>query len=110
MIINCETCGKEFKIKPSRFKKNKHHNCSRECLGKMNSKLHSQKVITSCNNCGKDIEYKKSHFEKIKNHTCSIKCSGALRKELYKEDQNPNSLKLTKYEKYFWDRVKNLST
>lgn len=106
MIINCETCGKPFDIKPSRFKKNKHHNCSRECLGKMNSKLQSKKITTNCVNCGKEIKYKKSHFEKTKNHTCSRTCTGEFRKKLYKGDGNPKSLKLTKYEMYFWSRVK----
>ena len=37
MIINCENCHKEFKIRPSRFKRNNSHSCSKKCRNKIDS-------------------------------------------------------------------------
>ena len=104
--VKCEVCGKEFYVNPSRLKKNKHHTCSRECSGKLNSKLQSKKVKTNCKNCGKALFYKLSHFKQIANHTCSYKCSAAIKKEKYKGQDNPRSLGLNERERMFWDRAK----
>lgn len=108
-LINCEECNKEFKITPSRLKKNKHHTCSKSCLGKLSSRLHSKKVKTTCTVCNKEILYKQSHFKQVANHTCSKECMGKLRKDLYKGKDNPKALKLTDFEKIFWKRVSDIS-
>jgi len=106
MLVNCHNCNKEFKIKPSRFKKNKTHCCSIKCGSVISSKRQTQKIETNCTVCNKKVKYKKSHFNKIKNHTCSYKCSAKLKIILYKDHGNPNSLKLDKYDMFFWSRVK----
>lgn len=102
--VTCEVCGKIFYINPSRFK-NKHHTCSTECMGKLNSELYSKKIKTNCVCCGKEIFYKKHKFSQIKHHTCSRSCRNEMIKTLYKGDENPRALKLNKIEKFFYDRI-----
>ncbi len=107
MKVNCETCNNEFKITPTRLK-NKHHTCSRKCLGILSSKLHSQKIKTFCKICNKDLFYKQSHYKQISNHTCSRKCSSILRAKLYGGVKNPNYKNFTLIERFFHERVCNL--
>lgn len=72
MIIKCEVCGKEIYIRPSHYKREKHHFCSRECFGiwergennpvwKNNNK--------KCLYCGKNFKPKK-HSQQF----CNMKC------------------------------------
>ena len=61
--VNCEVCNKVFHINPARLKKNNHHTCSRKCMGKLFSKIHSKKIIKKCEVCGKEVFYKKSKIK-----------------------------------------------
>jgi dUTP pyrophosphatase len=101
--VYCETCNKEFYISPGRMK-NKHHTCSKECLGALSSKLHSQKAKRNCVICNKELFYKQSASKNIKNPTCSRKCRGELNKTLYLGQNNPKALKLTPEEKVWWKK------
>lgn len=106
-IFNCETCRKEIYINPSRLK-NKHHTCSRVCLGIFSSKLQSQKIKTECKFCKKEIFYKQSHFKKIRNHTCSLQCNFSLMKLTRSGKQNSNFKNRTNEEKFFHKKCLNL--
>lgn len=108
MIVKCETCKKPFNITLSRQRKNKHHTCSKRCLGELSSKLSSSKVTVSCVICSKEIKYKQSHIKQISNPTCSRLCSGMMRSKSYNKDNNPRSLKLTDFERFFWDKATDL--
>lgn len=89
--VNCEICSKLFYVNPSRLKKNNHHTCSKQCLGRLSSKLYSKKIKTECVVCKKQIFYKKSHFKKIKNHTCSKKCMNKNKSIVNMGRNNPNT-------------------
>ena len=104
MEVNCYNCHKKMIITPSRLK-NKVHNCSKQCMGITNSKIHSKKIITQCIICNKTIQYKQSHFKKIANHTCSHLCSAKQKKIINKGNGNPRSLKLSKEDRYFWNKA-----
>lgn len=106
--VNCETCGVEFKISQSRFSKNKYHNCSKKCLGIMNSKRYSTKITTHCRICKNSILLKPSHFLGENKHCCSRTCSAKLNTVLYSGNGNPRSLKLSKLEKYFWEKAQDI--
>lgn len=89
--VNCEVCGKLFYVTPTRLKKNKHHTCSKNCLGLLSSKLYSKKIKTKCIVCESEIYYKKSHFKKIKHPTCSNSCKNKNQSLIYKGRKNPNT-------------------
>lgn len=104
--VECEVCMIQFYINPSRFK-NKHHTCSKKCLGVLSSKLQSKKVITNCNVCDKEIEYKLSHFKQIQYHTCSAKCRSVLMRTVYRGENNPKAVKLTKEDRWFSEKCQD---
>lgn len=102
--ITCFNCGKNFKITPTRLKKNKVHTCSRKCLGEYNSKMYNKKIKTNCRICDREIFYKQSAFKKIKDPTCSIKCSAKMKQINMKGSGNPKALNLSEEERYFWNK------
>lgn len=104
--IKCETCNKEFYVTPSRLQKNKHHTCSKSCLGKLFSKLHSRKIETKCIICDEAVFYKKSHFKEVAYPTCSRFCAAKSKSLRMKGKDNPRSLKLTTIERLFWNKTK----
>lgn len=106
MIVNCEICTKEVKIAPSRLK-NKHHTCSKQCMGILSSTLYSKKVQVKCSFCDNRIFYKKSHIKDILYPTCSRKCSAKIRSVVYTKTNNPRSLKLSDIERFFWEKAKD---
>lgn len=109
-VIPCEVCSKEFKITPTRLRKNKHHTCSKKCGGVLASRLRSRKIKTNCTNCGKEILYKQSHLKKIKYPACSRECTYQVKKEQYKGICNPNAnAKMTELEALFYKRCLNLA-
>lgn len=70
---NCDYCGKEFKITPSRLQKHldgevKHLYCSKECVTKGQTK----KVINVCEWCGKEYEICNA-FKDVQKF-CSVDC------------------------------------
>jgi dUTP pyrophosphatase len=107
MQVNCHNCGKEFKVTPSRFKRNKTHCCSKECMGIISSKRQSRKVKTNCTVCDNVIYYKKSHFKEIAYPTCSRVCAAKSKSERQKGRSNPNALRLTPLQRFMWDRCLN---
>jgi len=76
MIIKCDYCNKEFYQKPSCFKKNKTHCCSKKCADKIKG---SCEVV--CNNCGKIFKKGYSVKQKSNRHFCNIECQ----KEFFKK-------------------------
>ena len=63
-IFNCEYCGKEEFVNPSRAIR--YLCCSVECLGKYNSKRYSEKVTCTCPVCGKEFQVKPSREARVK--------------------------------------------
>lgn len=109
VVVNCEVCRKEIRIAPGRFKKNKHHTCSKSCLGVLSSKIHSTKVSVKCKICNSDIKLKPSHAKKIKNPTCSRACVSKWRSAFNRGSNNPNYKDLTSIEKVFFTRASNIA-
>lgn len=81
MYFNCEICGKESYIRPSHFKRRKHHYCSKECAaigqqGENNpfykSGKYSANIKKKCVVCGKMF------FKKGDSVTCSKECFAKL--------------------------------
>ena len=68
----CETCGKEFYVKPKDFNRRKF--CSNACVGKYNAKMRKKRVKKICCVCGKEYEVTPSRAEK--SITCSRGCQG----------------------------------
>ena len=54
MKCKCDFCGKEFNIKPSQFKKNKTHCCSKDCSYKLKQILYKGKNNPNYGNRGSD--------------------------------------------------------
>ena len=85
--VKCAECGKIEYVSPSRAKKYKC--CSRECIGKYNSRKYSEKVVLTCPICGEKYECQRS---KINHHrTCGNKsCSSAWRSMTRQGKNNSN--------------------
>lgn len=107
ITVHCKICNIEFAITPSRLK-NKNHTCSKECMGKLFSKLSSRKIETNCDICGKQIYYKLSAFKKRKHHTCSHECHAKLKSKIIHGKHNPNALNFTTEERFFWKKYLQL--
>ena len=85
--VVCAECGKHEFVFPSRAKK--YVCCSRNCLGKHNSKRYNQKVELECPICGKKYLVKKSHINK--HRTCgNTSCSSKWRSINNTGKGNPN--------------------
>lgn len=110
MEYNCDNCGKIFNITPQRFKKNSTHTCSSKCAGVIASIRYSNKLETKCAICDNIIHLKPSHFNGHGKHCCSRSCSSKLNSIRFSGQGNPKSLKLTKLEKYFWDKSKDIQS
>lgn len=104
--LDCEICETQFYAAPSRLIKNKHHTCSRKCTGILQKRIQSRKISVPCFICEKVIEYKKSHLKDIAYPTCSYICAAKIRSVTYSKTNNPRSLKLNDYDRYFWERAK----
>ena len=78
LVIQCEYCGKEFDCIPSRYKKAKHHYCSKQCQGKARKKANKSNpdyYNCECVVCGKKFHLKPYHLNKYSTHTCSPECT-----------------------------------
>lgn len=102
--VICEYCGKPFYKKYSRLIKDKHHCCSKECMGNLRKLLYSGENNPNYNNRKeRTIDYIQGHKYydiHVKNHPFSHKCHNIG--EYYKEhrfvvEQNYNLFD----EKYF---------
>ena len=74
MLINCEYCNKEYYIRPSHFKRKKHHFCSRDCYGKWESGANNpswKDNYIRCPICGEEFKPKDKNTK-----YCSRKCMG----------------------------------
>lgn len=72
IIKECDWCGKEFKVNPSR--KDSASYCSRDCYNtaKMNGEFEGEKIEMTCQNCGKKYKVFPSRSERTK--YCSREC------------------------------------
>ena len=78
MFINCENCGREFWCSPSRWEKNKHHCCSRECIKQVLQRERERQkdyFNCTCEVCGKKFHQKPYHANLYQGHTCSKECN-----------------------------------
>jgi dUTP pyrophosphatase len=107
--VTCAVCETPFKIWQSRALKNKVHCCSRACSGIKYSLRASQKVTVSCVICKKELKYKQSAIKQIANPTCSYLCNRAMSRIRNAGTSNPKALRLSLYDRHFWDRAKSLS-
>lgn len=92
LIIQCEQCGKEIKIKPSLYKAAEHHFCNNECYRKWrsdeNNPLCNNKEIL-CEYCKKSIKRAKSLIERRNHHFCSQECRGKWQSENINGENSP---------------------
>ncbi len=70
VVVECATCGKSFKRKPSRLNF-KNYYCSKECEYKG---MVTRQVII-CDFCGNEFEKTLSQIQRSRRHFCSYKCS-----------------------------------
>jgi len=70
MIVNCETCNKDFNKDLNSIKKSKHNFCSIDCK---HAWQQSNKVEFKCDVCNKEFYVPKSKSHG-KNHYCSKEC------------------------------------
>ncbi len=104
----CEICEIELKISPSRDRRNRHHTCSKQCMGKLSSMLNSRKIAKPCSQCKKIVYYKKSAVKDKLHFFCSRSCQTLLQKQLYKGRGNPRSLNMSSEDYFFYTRTKEL--
>ena len=84
LTIKCEWCGKEFQCYPSRFKNNKHHCCSKECINNLQKQIRESNpnyYNCTCYICGKKFHLKPYIKNKSQHVTCSKKCDKEYKKE-----------------------------
>lgn len=72
VIVKCDCCGKEFKIKKSREKK--HNFCSLDCFHRFKHLKGTE--LVKCDWCGKEIRKTKSQIQKTRHNFCSLECLG----------------------------------
>lgn len=91
VLVKCAECGKEEYVAPSRAKK--YCCCSKECLGKYNSKRYAKRVFLTCPICGKEYNCKKSSIAHHK--TCgNSNCRTEWLKKTRTGKGNPNFRKI----------------
>jgi len=97
--VACDQCGKMFKKKPNRIKKDDHNFCSRKCMGEWYSinlrgeNSHSYKggyAQINCVQCGKEVHRRPSMIEDGENYFCSRECASAWRTINLCGENNPN--------------------
>ena len=91
--VQCAECGKIEYVIPSRAKKYKC--CSKECIGKFNSKRYNKKIELTCPICGKKYTCKQSKISHYR--TCgSLKCRKEWLSISRKGKNNSNYLSIEK--------------
>ena len=89
----CKTCGKEFKVNPSRIKRGQGKYCSSKCrhigVAKTNHKLRGRNNC-SCPVCGTGFHRKPSYIRKLLHTYCSLKCYSINKEGENLGDNNPN--------------------
>lgn len=71
-ILECQECGKEFKVPPSRKHKAKY--CSKQCADRhRHDATRKEKIVLSCKRCGKKFLEHKCHAER--RLFCSYECA-----------------------------------
>ena len=95
----CETCGKEFLVKPSVIKHGYGKFCSPECYGKWQSKHRrgensanwkGGKIKQSCQICGKEFLTTPSAIKKGRGKFCSKECQGKSQSKHRRLKNNAN--------------------
>ena len=72
MKVECQHCGKEFKVVPSEIKKGGGKYCSKQCSGARRQ----TRVATNCQYCGKEFRVKPSVLNRGFGKYCSRVCRG----------------------------------
>ena len=83
--VNCDNCGKEFSVSPSRLKVESLC-CSKKCAADF--KINSKKNNTECAHCKKAMYMKPYRLKRSKNVCCSFDCSQELRKTTCTGEKN----------------------
>ncbi|MCE5220062.1 MAG: hypothetical protein LLF98_02040 [Clostridium sp.] len=83
ITYNCEYCGNEKEMLISRYNKQNHHYCSKECA----IKGRVTKIKVKCNNCNEEIEVPKSKYNKNIRFFCNQQCQHEYQRQFgFKSD------------------------
>jgi len=87
ILVNCENCGIEIKITPSRFKARSNFFCSKKC----EAEYKTAELNVVCKSCGKRFHVKPLRLKKLKNKEnicCSKLCSNKFREITFLGENN----------------------
>lgn len=73
--FECDYCGEVDEKRASKFERNEHNFCSRECFNDWQAAPEIE-----CANCGVTFSRKPSQIERAAEPTCSVKCMGEVRR------------------------------
>ena len=94
--VNCDYCGKEIVVKPSKLKENKHIFCSRECYAQFRSVYYRKEnhpnwkgghPTVRCDYCGKEFKTWKRSIDGL--NFCSYTCYWAWRSDNIRGRNHP---------------------
>lgn len=104
--FNCEICNKTCRKPIWEFKRHKHHYCSKKCTNIGRSFFYNTQPIKTCTFCGKKFKVRHSQNKRLHKYGffCGRKCLGKHKSSVQKGKNNPLSLKLTEFERFFYDR------
>lgn len=80
VLINCDSCKKEYKIQPSYLKRNKTHCCSKKCQDDLRRGKYTARVERVCFICGNTFLIPETWLIKSgwRGKYCSTKCRWGL--------------------------------
>lgn len=92
--VNCEVCNEEFTVTPSKFNKQEHFLCSRECYKIHRSNIYKgeklynyQNTIIKCtnDNCCNEVKVTEFDIKRSNHHFCSQTCYWEFKSNHYTE-------------------------
>jgi len=106
--VECNYCGKEFKISPSRHNQSDNFYCKKECESKYRSENAAtgeahpnyERVDTDCDYCGEAISIIKWCYENYEHNFCGNECHYDWNSENIKGEAHPNYKDGSAPEKY----------
>ena len=101
--INCAVCNVEFLLAPSRLTNNKTHTCSKKCASSIARARNA--IYKVCEVCGVEFKVKKRILKDRAYKVCSSACRSTFYSITRTGKNNPNSSKLTDFQKFLNDRA-----
>ena len=77
---HCDFCNKTLSLIPSRFQKDEHHFCSRQCYANWRIQQEKSGEIIPCANCGKPTYQEPHRLNMFDNFYCCKQCQKEWRK------------------------------